>query len=251
MVARPRPRREAGWAPVPRPWWARLVAGTLVAIALSGSTLVHEVPPTAVGPGTVEALTSAPVDLAAPASLKAPDVRSGTAASRAQEPREAPLIGVEYRDGDGRLVHCDGVVTDPGTNGRVPRSELCRLWQRPFEDRADAAVALVALNDAYRARFGEPMCLTSGYRSYEEQAALRRSKGAVAAPAGLSNHGWGLAVDMCRKTYTGVRASWLARNAARYDWENPQWARRGGGGFYEPWHWEYVPGVRALAAQGR
>jgi len=35
-----------------------------------------------------------------------------------------------------------------------------------------------------------------------------------------------------------------------FDWDNPAWARTGRGGPFEPWHWEYVPGVKALVAAG-
>lgn len=59
---------------------------------------------------------------------------------------------------------CTGVVTDIGTNGRLPAAALCDLWRAPYQDRADAVVSLFALNDAYRAAFGRDMCLSSGYR---------------------------------------------------------------------------------------
>lgn len=151
------------------------------------------------------------------------------------------------------MPQCDGVVTDIGTNGRVPIEELCDLWQAPYRDRADAAVALIALialNEAYEARFGTAMCLSSGYRTFEEQARLRSVKGGLAAPAGLSNHGWGLAVDLCPESYTGPRGAWLHDVGPVFGWDNPAWAHRGGGGPYEPWHWEYVPGVRDIERRG-
>ena len=116
--------------------------------------------------------------------------------------------------------------------------------------RLGAAETLRLARAEHPAVFGESMCLTSAYRTYEEQAALRRKKGGIAAPAGLSNHGWGLAVDFCSQTYTGERRDWLWDNAGIFGWENPEWAREGGSGYYEPWHWEYVPGVQAIAASG-
>jgi hypothetical protein len=30
-----------------------------------------------------------------------------------------------------------------------------------------------------------------------------------------------------------------------FGWENPAWARPGGSGPYERWHWEYTKGVMA------
>lgn len=145
---------------------------------------------------------------------------------------------------------CDGIVRGKGTNGRLPPSELCDLWHAPYTARADAAVTLIALNDSYFARFGTDICLSSGYRTFEEQLALRATKGALAASAGQSNHGWGLAVDLCPAAYSGTRGVWLHDVGRVYGWANPAWAQRGGGGAYEPWHWEYAPGVVALTAAG-
>ncbi|WP_179951068.1 M15 family metallopeptidase [Xylanimonas oleitrophica] len=145
---------------------------------------------------------------------------------------------------------CDGVVTEPGTNGRVPASELCDIWQDPFHVRADAAVRLEPLNDAYEKTFGEPLCLTGGYRSYEEQVRLKSQKPTLAATPGRSNHGWGLAVDICDYSYAGERWDWLKEHGPEFGWDNPPWARRGGEGPYEPWHWEYTEAVDALRAQG-
>ena len=36
--------------------------------------------------------------------------------------------------------------------------------------------------------------------------------------------------------------TWLKENAPDFGWDNPDWARSGGSGPYEPWHWEYVAG---------
>jgi len=44
--------------------------------------------------------------------------------------------------------------------------------------------------------------------------------------------------------------AWLRANGPMFDWDNPAWARTGRGGPFEPWHWEYVPGVKALVAAG-
>ncbi|WP_449513600.1 M15 family metallopeptidase [Cellulomonas sp.] len=146
------------------------------------------------------------------------------------------------------LTGCSGTTAGLGQNGRLPASELCALWQHPYQDRADAVVTLDALNDAYRARFGTDMCLSSGYRDLEKQSALRAAKGSLAAPAGQSNHGWGLAVDFCASTYTGTSGKWLRTTGPIFGWDNPAWAHSGGGGPYEPWHWEFTSGVAKLAA---
>jgi hypothetical protein len=187
---------------------------------------------------TVTALTERP-DLTPPPALVAPSSRPTTAerASRAKQ--------------RGAIPGCDGVPTGKGTNGHLPPSELCDLWQAPYKARADAAVTLIALDQVYFARFGVDICLTSGYRSYEEQLRLRGTKGALAANAGQSNHGWGLAVDLCPSTYSGTRGAWLRDVGATYGWANPAWAHPGGAGPLEPWHWEYAPGVAALESAGQ
>ncbi|HWV79445.1 MAG TPA: M15 family metallopeptidase, partial [Isoptericola sp.] len=92
---------------------------------------------------------------------------------------------------------------------------------------------------------GESMCITDGFRSYSQQVATKAAKGYLAAVPGTSNHGWGLAVDICPETYSGSRWDWLAANAPAYGWDNPDWARPGGSK-YEPWHWEYTAGVTQM-----
>ncbi len=200
----------------------------------------------------MEALTSRAVVPSPPAALvsrgSAGGQDLGSLSGADEVSRSMPRT--EFRTDDGKTVECSGLVPDIGTNGHVPDVSMCDLWQAPYRDRADAVVTLTKLNEMYRATFGEPMCLTSAYRTLEQQAALRRATPQLAAPVGLSNHGWGLAVDFCRETYSGTRGAWLRANGPNFDWDNPAWARTGRGGPYEPWHWEYVPGVKALVAAG-
>lgn len=132
---------------------------------------------------------------------------------------------------------CDVPVEDGWSNGRLPSDQLCAPWDGAVLVRADVARSLAELNDLYTARFGEPMCLTDGYRSYEQQVATKAAKGYLAATPGTSNHGWGLAVDLCPETYAGDRGAWLDEHAPALGWVNPDWARPGGSK-YEPWHWE-------------
>jgi hypothetical protein len=202
---------------------------------------------------TIDALTWRNVVASPPAALVS---RAGTEESGAppaatgSDRVSRSMPRTEFRTDDGKTVECSGLVPDIGSNGHVPDASMCDLWQAPYRDRADAVVAITQLNEMYKAKFGEPMCLTSAYRTLEQQAALRRTKPGLAAPVGLSNHGWGLAVDFCSETYTGARGAWLRKNGPMLDWDNPVWARTGRGGPYEPWHWEYVPGVKALVAAG-
>lgn len=143
------------------------------------------------------------------------------------------------------LPGCSGVpTTSTASNGQLPDSALCTLWDTNHRLRADAAVALAKLNIAYKQQFGDDMCLTDSYRSLSQQYSVKARKPTLAAVPGTSEHGWGLAVDMCDgvESGSGARFQWLVDNAASYGWDNPDWAKSGGGGPYEPWHWEYTAG---------
>lgn len=139
------------------------------------------------------------------------------------------------------LPGCDGQVQGVGgSNGRLDTADLCPLWEPEHLLRADAAVTLARLNVEYQNAFGKALCLTDSYRSYSVQERLRASKPGLAAPAGTSEHGWGLAVDLCGGVERdGERHRWMRDNAPRHGWDNPDWAREGGTGPYEPWHWEF------------
>ncbi|WP_372593555.1 D-alanyl-D-alanine carboxypeptidase family protein [Actinotalea sp.] len=144
------------------------------------------------------------------------------------------------------LPTCDPSV-DPGpANGQIATDDLCTLWDGTNMLRGDAAVAMSALNEDFTAAMGEPLCITDSYRTLAEQQRLAYTKPGLAAAPGTSNHGWGLAVDLCSSvTYNSAKISWLTENGPTYGWANPAWARAGGSGAYEPWHWEYVPGTEA------
>lgn len=208
-------------------------------------------------PTTLQALAG-PVSLAPPPALTLVGDRGVRHASR-DAVRDPNTAGSERTTSPGAAtalglqaaITCSGVVAGSQINGRLTVADLCDLWQKPYRDRADAVVSAFVLNDAFQHRFGRPMCLTSGYRSLEEQAVLRITRGGLAAPPGTSNHGWGLAIDFCTDTYTGAAGAWLRANGPTYGWDNPSWARPGGVGPYEPWHWELVAGVKALAGRSR
>jgi LAS superfamily LD-carboxypeptidase LdcB len=74
--------------------------------------------------------------------------------------------------------------------------------------------------------------MTDAYRSFDEQVAVKASRGGWAAKPGTSNHGHGVAIDIPEPA-----RSWLHRNGASYGWVNPAWAKSEK---YEPWHFEYV-----------
>ena len=145
------------------------------------------------------------------------------------------------------LPGCDGSATLSGDNGRIASSDLCQLWDPAHMLRGDAAVALSELNSAYRAATGVDLCLTDSYRPLSVQRRLAYTKPGLAAAPGRSNHGWGLAIDLCSSVTNSSSAMlWLRENGPVYGWDNPQWARRGGSGPYEPWHWEFALGTTAL-----
>ena len=110
--------------------------------------------------------------------------------------------------------------------------------------RADAARAYAALSVAYQSRFGVEPCLIDGYRTLGEQQQLRRTKPRLAARPGMSEHGWGLAIDLgCGvQTRRSAQNAWLQENGPRFGWVNPEWAQAGGSR-PEPWHWEFGPGA--------
>ncbi len=69
---------------------------------------------------------------------------------------------------------------------------------------------------------------------------MKASRGYFAAPPGMSNHGWALALDLGGgiQSYGTAQYEWMRANAPAYGWDNPEWARAGGSK-NEPWHWEY------------
>lgn len=130
-------------------------------------------------------------------------------------------------------------------NGLLPRTILCPLPQKGEELRADAAIAFADLNLAYKKRFGTPLCISDSYRSLGDQQAVYYQRPGLAAIPGKSNHGLGLAVDLCGgvQTFRSVQFTWLEANGKRYGWIHPAWAYTGP---FEPWHWEYDPKVGSL-----
>lgn len=171
---------------------------------------------------------SVPVTLAAPRSLLV---------TRPSRGRERPVLPGCYGE----------VPLAKISNGQLPNSMLCDLWDAKHQLRADAAVALAKLNVAYKQEFGHPMCITDGYRTLSQQYAVKADRGYLAARPGTSVHGLGRAVDLCDDIENaGSRThQWMVDNAPRYGWINPAWAQPGGGGPREPWHWEYNCGVEA------
>jgi cell wall-associated NlpC family hydrolase len=128
-------------------------------------------------------------------------------------------------------------------NGLIPPSALCPLGVAGHQLRCDAAAAYRAMSAAFQAAFGQPICITDSYRTYTSQVRLYGEKPALAAVPGTSNHGWGLAVDLCGgiDSYGTAQYAWMGANAGRFGFVHPTWADPGNGR-EEPWHWEYAAG---------
>ena len=127
-------------------------------------------------------------------------------------------------------------------NGEIPESELCAATAYGHALRCDAAVAYRLMDAAFTSDTGSPLCLTDGYRSRAGQEQLFETKPALAAVPGTSNHGLGLAVDMCGgvEEFDTPAHAWMLENGPKFGWQHPEWAGRTGSR-PEPWHFEFVP----------
>ncbi len=163
---------------------------------------------------------------------------------RPEEPAPGPEGGALH-------VECGNTVYPPTfdgarswggyPNGLIPPSALCPLDVAGHSLRCDAAAAYRAMSAAFASAFGRPICITDSYRTYAGQVRLYGEKPALAAVPGTSNHGWGLAVDLCGgiETFGTAQYAWMVANAGRFGWLHPTWADPGNGR-EEPWHWEFA-----------
>ena len=127
-------------------------------------------------------------------------------------------------------------------NGQYPASALCTLETAPNHMlRPGAAEAFDAMSRAYQKDTGNLLCITDSYRSLASQIDVRSRKPTLAAVPGTSNHGLGLAVDLCGgvESFGTPAFSWMQRNAPMYGFFHPAWAGATGSK-PEPWHWEFA-----------
>ena len=155
------------------------------------------------------------------------------------EARKKALAAAQERslaDVSGGRALCAWTSTAGYANGFLPPEVLCPLTAASGHRlRADAARAFDRMAKAY------DLCLTDSYRSYGSQVDVYARKPGLAAVPGTSNHGLGVAVDLCGgvETFGTPAYRWMAANAPRYGWVHPSWAEQGGSR-PEPWHWEFV-----------
>ena len=143
-----------------------------------------------------------------------------------------------------RGVFATCTVTTPVAqpNGFLQPATLCPLDDAPGAALVpDAAAAFNAMNAAHKAERGTPLCITDSYRDYAGQVAVYATKPNLAAVPGTSNHGWGLALDLCGgvERFGSEAHLWMRINAGRFGWFHPAWAQQSGSR-PEAWHWEYA-----------
>jgi cell wall-associated NlpC family hydrolase len=197
-----------------------------------------------------------------PRTMLAADARAGAVVVRTLPAEEVLGIGrpslgqrapvpAAAPTGGALRVECGNTVYPPSfdgarqwggyPNGLIPPSALCPIGVGSHSLRCDAAAAWRAMAAAFAAAFGTQLCITDSYRTYESQVRLYGQKPALAAVPGTSNHGWGLATDLCGgvERFGTPQYQWMVANAGRFGWLHPTWADPGNGR-EEPWHWEYA-----------
>ena len=174
--------------------------------------------------------------------------------------RRGEVIGAVGNEGNSTGPHLhfevrlDGYPVDPALvldvpeqrrptypNGDVPDTALCAADVGGLQQlRCDAAVAYRLMSAAYTTQTGSTLCLTDTYRSHHGQEQLYKTKPGLAAVPGTSNHGWGVAIDMCGgvERFDTAEHAWMVEHGPTYGWTHPSWAAAGGTR-PEPWHFEY------------
>ena len=148
------------------------------------------------------------------------------------------LVGGQVRSEGG----CQGADLTAYPKGMIDPAGLCPLWAAPGQLlRADAESAFEAVSRAWAEQYGVLLCVSDSYRSLASQVQLYAVRPSLAARPGTSNHGWGVALDLCGgvQRFDSDQHHWLARNGPQFGWFHPQWARQGGSK-PEPWHWEFA-----------
>jgi LAS superfamily LD-carboxypeptidase LdcB len=144
---------------------------------------------------------------------------------------------------DGGAAYCTNSSTAGQSNGQLDPASLCPLWEAPGQRlRMDAAHAFDAMSQYHARTLHAPLCVTDSYRSYAQQVDVYHRKPGLAAVPGTSEHGWGLATDLCGgvQTYGSAAFRWMKTYGPRFGFHHPAWAEPTGSK-PEAWHWEYTP----------
>lgn len=179
--------------------------------------LAEQVRVAAAGPAPTDA-----VRWSAPGSLA--ELETLASAAAAQAALDLPLVPT--------------VVGAPGP------AELCTIgFAAPARLRCDAAEALEQLAEAFRADTGQDLRVTSAFRTFAEQTAVKAARGPLAATPGTSRHELGVAVDLAGMgalgDFTTAAYLWMTEHVAVFGWHHPRAMEPGGRGPLEPWHWEF------------
>lgn len=140
-------------------------------------------------------------------------------------------------------------------NGKLPESMLTRTEPNGQPLRNDVVPALARLAAAGAAAgkgfVGMKKTLPlAGYRTLAEQAGLD-GVDPDAIGVGHSIHSEGLAADLeMTGGYDDARYTWLMDHGLEFGWYTPDWAKDGGSGTNEPWHWEYDPDADQHRTEG-
>ena len=126
------------------------------------------------------------------------------------------------------------------SNGMIPSDQLCSLGGRPHAALRRGRGVPVAGERIPSAVRRERCASPTPTARTPSQVELYGRKPSLAALPGTSNHGWGVAVDLCGgvEQFGSAEHQWMVANAAQYGWVHPHWARQGGSRA-EPWHWEF------------
>jgi hypothetical protein len=194
---------------------------------------------------TADALVEARAEEAARARELA-EAQARQRAARAAADRTAAQRSAALLPGLGADTAVGGTCGAPSTlgeaNGFLPASTLCPLSTgRGHRLRTDAAAAFERLAAAYASSTGQPLCVTDSYRSFAAQVDVFARKPSLAAVPGTSQHGWGLALDLCGgiQTFGTPAHEWMRAHASTFGWYHPRWAQQDGSK-PEAWHWEFA-----------
>jgi LAS superfamily LD-carboxypeptidase LdcB len=191
---------------------------------------------------------------ALPGSPVAPENNPGTpaAALKAAEENAAESVAaaVANRVIDVAVAQSEAlrnvkvVTKSHKTLGDIPLSLIGKdNKRRDIYLRPAAALDFLAMVEDARAQ-GVTLSISEGWRTYEEQAALKTANPRKAAAPGTSKHERGYAVDLDvgagGRTYfeppSDARYRYLLNNAAKFGFIGPL---KRGGRVYEAWHWEH------------